>query len=58
MFTGEKTRRIILTPTGCVIQESGTVAGEISFDMDYMFDITLTGVTNIEELRRKINLPV
>jgi len=28
------------------------------FDMDYTFDITLTGVTNIEELRRRIITPM
>jgi hypothetical protein len=28
------------------------------FDMDYTFDITLTGVTNIEELRRKMDVPM
>lgn len=28
------------------------------FDMDYSFDITLTGGMNIEELRRKMNMPV
>jgi len=28
-----------------------------SFDMDYSYDITVTGVTSIEELRRRIGMP-